>query len=94
MVRLIANQHDVPHAISPKQSVTVGIWVSWVKRQRVDLDNIVKSVLDALWTNDRRVLCIQAQSTEQTGEESAIIHVEIPCQRKTEMAKTEDCQQK
>lgn len=92
LVRLLANQHDIPHSIRPTESFAVGIWVSWVKRQRVDLDNVVKSVLDALWANDRRVLCIQAESSEQTGQESAIIQVEFPCQTQTEMAQTEGCQ--
>lgn len=61
----------------PTESVSVGVSVSWKKKQRSDLDNVVKGILDALWKNDRRVLFLHAEAQEHTGEESAIITVEF-----------------
>lgn len=78
LIRLIANQYDIPKQLDSEDMAEVSLIVSWKRRQRADLDNIVKSVLDALWANDRRVLRLSASAVENTGkDESVTIAVEV-----------------
>ena len=74
-LRICADLVEVPCELEPRDSVSVEIQASWKKRQRIDLDNVVKSVLDGLWRNDRRVISIVASSKEQTGNEAAKVGI-------------------
>ena len=76
-IRLYANQAGIPIALRSDQSACVRLSVNWVGRQRCDLDNVLKGLLDALWANDRRVTEIVGTTRENTGDESISIEVEI-----------------
>lgn len=76
-VRLLANVAGVPGEIGPEQCVKVMIIVYWKKKARSDLDNVFKSVADALWKQDRRVNSIEAHSVEDEGVEQARVYVEV-----------------
>lgn len=75
-VRLLANRAGVPHELNGK-SATVRITAFWRKRQRVDGDNAIKSVLDSLWKQDRRVLILAYRGVEFAGDECASVEVEV-----------------
>jgi Holliday junction resolvase RusA-like endonuclease len=75
-VRLLATVAGVPPSLDPKDGVKVRLHASWRLRQRIDLDNVIKAILDSLWLNDRRVVEIQATSAEHTGKETVQVWVE------------------
>ena len=84
-LRILANQEQIPRALSATETASVGLSVRWKKRQRCDIDNLIKSILDGLWSNDRRVTEIRAIAEEHTGEESARITVGFTWQEPMEM---------
>ena len=76
-VRLVADTANIPEKPSLDQSVKLALLVNWKKRQRPDLDNVVKGILDAIFKDDRRVLSITADAREHTGKEDAYVTIEI-----------------
>lgn len=76
VVRAIADIAGVPQDLDPDgiYSVTVEVW--WKKRQRQDCDNLIKSFLDSLWRQDRRVLETHYQAHESAGREWALVKIE------------------
>lgn len=76
-LRFLASRGGVPRLLHRDDSVKVRIRIYWRLRQRIDVDNITKAVLDGLWANDRRVLAIDVAAEEHTGRERAEVWVEI-----------------
>lgn len=76
-VRALGDTVGIPHNIGKVSKVAANFKVYWRIRQRIDADNIIKGVFDALWPNasggDRRVLSIQYEATENFGKEFAAI---------------------
>lgn len=74
-VRDVADRAMVPDTLSGNQHYVIGVTVFWKKKARADLDNCVKGVMDACWSQDRRVKMIQASYEENYGSDS--IHVRV-----------------
>lgn len=83
LIRALADKAGVPSEIPSGHWATVSINVLWLKGARCDLDNLVKSVLDGLWKQDRMVLEIRAQCSlgnaryVNVPEEQMRVRVEI-----------------
>jgi Holliday junction resolvase RusA-like endonuclease len=76
MIRLIGNTKGIPDKLTPADSVSVQVEVYWKKKATHDIDNVLKGVLDSLWSNDRRVVNVHAFCWENTGKEHANIKIE------------------
>jgi Holliday junction resolvase RusA-like endonuclease len=74
-VRMLANCAGVPDCLGPRGSYSLKLEAHWERLARVDLDNVCKGALDALWKQDRRVIHIWAHSFERQSEEKAIVTV-------------------
>jgi Holliday junction resolvase RusA-like endonuclease len=68
-LRILATLQDIPRDLDADGRYSVSVDVRWKLRARCDLDNLVKSALDALWKQDRRVMHISATAEEHTGDE-------------------------
>ena len=79
-VRLLGNQARIPDTLSSSDKVFVRFNVYWTKRARIDADNIIKGVLDALWPNDRRVLSLWYETKEEAVTEHAEIFIKCEAQ--------------
>ena len=74
-IRLLANTVGVPDELTGYASVN--IFVEWKRKARVDLDNLAKSALDALWTQDRKVNKLYCDAFENTGVEQMRVCVTL-----------------
>ena len=76
LVRAIANTASVPSDLGESAYLVRSV-VAWKRRCRADLDNAgVKNILDALWSQDRRVMEIQARAYENVGMDEIRVTVE------------------
>lgn len=71
-VRLLANCAGIPDEIGGDDVWSVSLGIYWERRARIDGDGILKGVLDALWTRDRRVLFGRYSTTEYAGEPECV----------------------
>jgi Holliday junction resolvase RusA-like endonuclease len=69
-IRLAANVAGVPQVLDKRNRYGIAIVIDWRGAARCDLDNCVKGVLDALFSQDRSVQDIKAASIEKTGCDS------------------------
>jgi Holliday junction resolvase RusA-like endonuclease len=74
-LRLAANTVGIPTDLDPKKSYSVDILVTFEKKARYDCDNLAKFVLDALWTQDRRVLSLSIDVEERRKCEFVEVNV-------------------
>jgi Holliday junction resolvase RusA-like endonuclease len=65
--RLCLNSQLFPIELDKKTRYEVDIEISAVGKVRYDLDNGIKSVLDAAWKQDKQVKCIKAVLNEDEG---------------------------
>lgn len=77
LVALKAAEACCPRALGDDDNMSVSVAVNWKRRQRIDLDNLVKAVLDSLWRQDRRVTRISCYSRESAGYEDMRVTVEV-----------------
>ncbi len=76
-VRLLANQAGVPDDLGENDSAGVSIKVFWKKRARIDVENVLKAIVDAMWKRDRRVLFVDASAYENQKSEEAHVFVRM-----------------
>jgi Holliday junction resolvase RusA-like endonuclease len=76
-IREEADRVGVPEILLHHAEVSVEMEVHWRLRARCDLDNLIKSLLDGTWKNDRRVLRISASAVEQTGLERLVVRIKV-----------------
>lgn len=74
-LRASANLSDVPMELDPKKSYSVHVDIYCVKKRRGDVDNYLKSALDALWKQDKQVTKVSAEAFENKGLEMTIVTV-------------------
>lgn len=75
LVRAIANQAGVPDDLDPKKRYRLDLVIYWTKKARADLDNILKSIQDGLFRQDRRILSIGCHTIENAGFDEAQVTV-------------------
>lgn len=68
-LRLVANTKGFPDSLNTGSAYSLSLTMYWRKKARADLDNLLKGILDSLFTQDRRVTKLDAVSYEQSGEE-------------------------
>lgn len=68
-VRSIATRSGVPEELEKVSKYAIYVSVRWKQKARSDLDNILKGVMDSLWSQDRRICHIIADSAEYYGKE-------------------------
>lgn len=77
MARCVANAVGVPSELLDPARYSVSCVVVWRKKPRADIDNAgVKNILDALWTQDRRVMEVHAKAIENAGIDEIKVTVE------------------
>lgn len=76
-VRFLGNAAGIPPEIHSDQSIGIFILATWKNAQRIDADNVIKGILDALWSNDRRVVNITYRGEEFGLIEAAFVTVEV-----------------
>ena len=74
-VRLIANTQGVPDQLSAGKRYSVSLWIHWKGKARADLDNCLKGILDALWSQDRRVFHLRGDVDENSGRDALNVTV-------------------
>lgn len=74
--RLWANTQGFPDDLDLNKSYRMDITFWVMGKSRYDLDNAEKSILDALFKQDRRVLSISARIIERSDKEAAEIFLE------------------
>lgn len=75
-VRLLANVAGVPSMLNPKGIYTVTTDIFFRLKARTDVENVRKSIIDALWDRDRRVLNGSYRGMEHHGSEYAVVVIE------------------
>jgi hypothetical protein len=77
LVRMKANQAGVPEAITPDMNVFVRVFIGWARAARIDGDNVLKSLVDGLWKQDRALAGGSWERTTDNGEEWAEVEVVV-----------------
>lgn len=70
MVAWEARHQGFPPDLSDGIAYEFSVIVRWRRKARIDLDNIIKGLLDGIWPQDRGILSIHAEAGEHTGEEA------------------------
>ena len=70
MVAWEARHHGFPVELDVCLAYEFRVIVRWRFKARIDLDNIIKGLLDGIWPQDRGILSIHAEAGEHTGEEA------------------------
>ena len=74
-VRLLANSAGVPGDIPADTAATVCIAIAWKRRARIDTSNIIKSLEDSLFRQDRGIEKIVCDRFEFSGKEELSVIV-------------------
>ena len=74
-VRLTANTVGIPDELDNETKYIVFICVRWKAKARADIDNCLKGILDALWSQDRRGFEVKAVSVENCEREAVEVNV-------------------
>ena len=72
-VRLLANVAGVP---DDPEGLVIRVWLYWAKRTRIDGKNMLGSIEDALWTQDRQLVEGSYRNVWDEGREYAVVVVE------------------
>lgn len=75
-VRLLANVAGVPDELDPDGVYRVATTIFFTGRARIDAENVRKSIIDALWDRDRRVLEGSYVTRERSNQEMAVVLIE------------------
>jgi lambda repressor-like predicted transcriptional regulator len=76
-IRLIANIAGVPSELQRGSNYRVSVVLAWKRGARADIDNAgIKNVLDALWSQDRRVIAVCVRVIEFHGMDELKVTVE------------------
>jgi hypothetical protein len=84
MVRALANSAGVPDDIPADQAAVLSIAIAWKKRARIDTSNIIKSMEDALFKQDRGIEIVVCERFEHIGREEASVMVSFRMRGKGE----------
>lgn len=76
VVRAKANLAHVPPTLRSDRTYSVHIDVYFKGKRRSDIDNHLKSCLDALWKDDKRVTRVSAEAYERCDNDRMVVHVE------------------
>ena len=67
-VRLLANLAGVPSELESDAKAKIIVIIHWKRKPRIDGENVMKALVDAIWTQDRRVFDGRYVVHENTGE--------------------------
>jgi hypothetical protein len=77
MVRVLADVAGVPYNLEKGDKAEVFVKVYWIKKARIDTSNVLKSLEDGLFKQDRGIVAVHCIREEHTGKEYADVEVVV-----------------